>query len=152
MTTTPIRLFSVEEYHRMAEVGILQPEERVELIEGQVIPMAAKNPPHSATTIDHHPSPNEVFLLVEVADTTLNYDRQVKAAAYATATIADYWVLDVNNHQVFVLRNPRSGAYRQQTILLLEDTISPLAFPSISISVDRLFPWLMKRQSNASEF
>ena len=50
MTTTTARRFSVHEYHRIAEVGIIHPEERVELIEGQIIQMAAKNPPHSATT------------------------------------------------------------------------------------------------------
>lgn len=169
----------------MAEVGILQPEERVELIEGQIIPMAAKNPPHSATTkcssdllrrllngladirvqepiqlndhsepepdiasvrihprdyIDHHPRPEEVFLIVEVAHTTLKFDKEIKAAAYASAAITDYWILDVTDQQVFVLRNPRSGIYRQQTILLPGDTISPLAFPNINIAVERLFP------------
>jgi Uma2 family endonuclease len=169
----------------MAEVGILHPEERVELLEGQIIPIAAKNPPHSATTkftsdllrnllsgladirvqepiqlneysepepdiavvrihprdyIDHHPRPEEVFLIVEVVDTTLKYDREVKAAAYATVAIADYWVLDVNDQQVFVLRNPCSGTYEQKIILLPGDTISPLAFPDVKIAVERMFP------------
>lgn len=45
MTTTYVRLFTTEEYHHMANVGILHPEEKVELIEGQIISMAAKNPP-----------------------------------------------------------------------------------------------------------
>jgi Uma2 family endonuclease len=185
MTTTTIRRFSVYEYHRMAEVGIIHPEERVELIEGQIIQMAAKNPPHSATTkcasdylrnlmsgladirvqepiqlnkysepepdiavvqmhprnyFDRHPQPNEVFLVIEVSDTTLKFDREVKAAAYASAAIADYWILDANKQQVFVFRNPHSGTYEQQSILPLEETISPLACPEINILIARLFP------------
>ena len=51
MTSTSVRLFSQDEYHRMKEAGILDPDERVELLEGQIISMAAKNPPHSATNL-----------------------------------------------------------------------------------------------------
>ena len=48
MTSTGIRLWTQDEYHRMTEAGILDPDERVELLEGQIISMAAKNPPHKA--------------------------------------------------------------------------------------------------------
>lgn len=138
MTTTQIRLWTVEEYHRMAETGILSPEEKVELIEGQIIKMISQLPPH-ATTVncasdylrellalratvrvqlpvtlkptkepeskpepdiaivqpparryrDHHPLPAEIFLIVEVADTTLEADQKKKATMYAKAGIAD---------------------------------------------------------------
>lgn len=56
--------------------------------------------------IDRHPAPNEIFLLIEVADTTLDTDRKQKAPLYAKAGIADYWILDVNQRQVFVLGEP----------------------------------------------
>jgi Uma2 family endonuclease len=51
VTLTKVRLWTVDEYHRMIAVGVLAPEERVELIEGQIIPMAAKNPSHAATNL-----------------------------------------------------------------------------------------------------
>jgi Uma2 family endonuclease len=185
MTSTPVRLWTVEEYHRMAEAGILSPDERVELIEGQIIPMAAKNPPHAATNLcaanilrnlligkaliriqdpiflsstsepepdiavvrieprfylDHHPRPEEIFLIVEVADTTLERDRKLKAPTYAKAGIADYWILDVNTRQVYVLREPGEETYQQETILDTNATISVLAFPEIEIQIDQLFP------------
>ncbi|MBW4429670.1 MAG: Uma2 family endonuclease [Nostoc desertorum CM1-VF14] len=51
MTQTRVRLWNVDEYHRMLETGIITADERVELIDGQVIPMSAKNPPHAAATL-----------------------------------------------------------------------------------------------------
>ncbi|MEH2023597.1 hypothetical protein [Nostoc sp.] len=51
MTQTRVRLWTVNEYHRMFETGIITENQRVELIEGQVIPISAKNPPHAATTL-----------------------------------------------------------------------------------------------------
>ena len=51
MTQTRVRFWTVNEYHRMFETGIITEDERVELIDGQVIPMSAKNPPHAATTL-----------------------------------------------------------------------------------------------------
>ncbi|MBD2409576.1 hypothetical protein FACHB389_09150 [Nostoc calcicola FACHB-389] len=62
MTQTRVRLWNVDEYHRMVETGIIAADERVELIEGQVIPMSAKNPPDARKYIDRHPAPNEIFL------------------------------------------------------------------------------------------
>lgn len=184
MTTTKPRLWSVEEYHRMADSGILGPEERVELIEGQIIPMAAKNPPHSAITkqtadylreilagvadiriqepvhlssrsepepdiaivridprnyIDHHPLPVEVFLLIEVADRTLKFDCKTKAALYAKAGIADYWVIDVKEQQVFVFREPGTKTYQQETVWRKNAVLRLSAFPDILVLVENFF-------------
>lgn len=185
MTSTGVRLWTQDEYHRMTEAGILDPSERVELLEGQIISMAAKNPPHSATNlcaadylrnlltgkaliriqdpvdlnvhsepepdiavvqidprryVDHHPTPAEIFLLVEIADTTLERDRKQKAAAYAKAGIADYWILDVNTRQVRVFREIVAEAYQQETILDEEATLFMLAFPDIEVQIAQLFP------------
>ncbi|MCF4970252.1 Uma2 family endonuclease [Nostoc sp. CMAA1605] len=185
MTQTKVRLWNVDEYHRMLETGIITANERVELIAGQVIPMSAKNPPHAATTlcasdylkrllaevalvrvqdpvqlsqysepepdiaivrieprkyIDHHPTPNEVFLLIEVADTTLETDRRQKAPLYAQAGISEYWILDVNKFQVYVFREPSGGGYKQEFILGENATLSLIALPEIEVEISQLFP------------
>lgn len=185
MTQTKVRLWNVDEYHRMLHAGIIAPDERVELIAGQVIPMSAKNPPHAATTlcasdylkqlladvalvrvqdpvqlnqysepepdiaivrieprkyIDHHPAPDEVFLLIEVADTTLETDRRQKAPLYAQAGISEYWILDVNKFQVYVFREPSGETYTQELILGENATLSLVAFPEIDIQISQLFP------------
>ncbi len=174
------RLISVQDYHRMAEAEIFRPDERVELIAGQVIPMAAKGTAHSAAITrvnrllesrlgdrvllrlqdpieldnysepepdialvkpdpldyeNHHPIVSEVFLVIEVADSSLRFDCEVKAIAYAKSGISDYWVLDVTARKLHVFRLPNSAGYQSETILLEEVTISPLAFPDCEIRI-----------------
>lgn len=82
MLPTKAKLWTVDDYHRMVETGVLTGSDRVELLEGQII---------------------------EVADSTLLGDRQQKALIYAKASIADYWILDVNAKQVYVFRKPTSA-------------------------------------------
>ncbi|MEG4057461.1 MULTISPECIES: Uma2 family endonuclease [unclassified Microcoleus] len=60
-----------------------------------------------------HPAPANIFLLVEIADTTLETDRNRKAAAYAKARITNYWILDFNTRQVYVFREPGETNYLQ---------------------------------------
>ena len=185
MTVTDVRLWTVDEYRRMTETGILNPDERVELIDGQIISMSAKNPPHAATNLcaadylrsllaglaliriqdpialsynsepepdiavvqihprlyqDFHPAPDNIFLLIEIADTTLETDRKRKAPAYAKAGITHYWILDVNTRQVYVFREPGEANYRQETVFNEDGVLSMLAFPEIEILISQLFP------------
>ncbi|MEH1837880.1 MAG: Uma2 family endonuclease [Nostoc sp.] len=192
-----MRLWNVDEYHRMLETGVITADERVELIDGQVIPMSAKNPPHAATTlcasdylkrwrslpqaslaevalvrvqnpiqlsqysepepdiavvridarkyIDHHPAPNEIFLLIEVADTTLDTDRKQKAPLYAKAGIADYWILDVNQHQVYVFCEPGLEGYNLEFILPEDATLSLIAFQKLKSRLVNCFHKLGNR-------
>jgi Uma2 family endonuclease len=185
MTATNVRLWTVGEYRRMTETGILEPDERVELIDGQIISMSAKNPPHAATNLcaadylrnlllglaliriqdpvtlsinsepepdiavvqidprlyqDFHPAPANIFLLIEIADTTLETDRKRKAPAYAKAGIADYWILDVYTRQVYVFREPGEENYQQETVFNEDDVLSMLAFPEIEVQISQLFP------------
>ncbi|MDJ0737286.1 MAG: Uma2 family endonuclease [Nostocaceae cyanobacterium] len=185
-----IRLLTVADYHRMAEVGIFDPEERLELIAGQIIQMSAKGTAHSAATTrtakllnqqlgervlvrlqepiqldnysepepdiavvmpnplyydDHHPTPDEVFFLIEIADTSLKYDTENKAKIYAKSGIQDYWVLDVSGRKLHVYRLPNSEGYQSEMIISEDVTISPLAFPDCVILVREMLRPLMNK-------
>ncbi len=90
--------------------------------------------------------PTVAALVVEVADTTLANDTTTKAELYATAGIADYWVLDVENRQLHVFRDPQHNATLEATAYQTHDTfgpndsVSPLAAPGATIRVSELLP------------
>lgn len=179
------RLWTVEDYSRMIEAGILQPEDKVELIEGQIVQMAAKGTAHGAAVrrtaellrdllagqasvhtqdpiqldnrsepepdvaavrvdsldyADHHPTPEEIYLVIEVADTTLAKDCGSKARAYAGAGIADYWVLDVSDRRLHVFREASKTGYQSEVVLGEDATVEPLSFPSLSLPVNQMLP------------
>ncbi len=186
LLTNNVKSWTVEDYHRMSEIGILDPNERTELIAGQIILMVAKGNPHILAVrlltrtmeaslsdqpvlvsiqepvqlnnssepepdlaivqgnmfdyADHHPQPAEIYLIIEVADSTLKYDCQVKDKYYAKANIPDYWVVDLRNRQVHIFRNPTPTGYASQLILAESQTVSPLAFPDVVISIGSILP------------
>lgn len=86
------------------------------------------------------PTAADVLLVVEIADTTLRYDRGEKADLYAEAGIADYWVVAVNRRTVEVCRKPAGGEFQQRTIVPLTGSVAPLAFPKLKLPVADLFP------------
>lgn len=88
---------------------------------------------------DRHPVPEEIFLLIEVADSSLTYDRDRKAQVYAKANIPEYWIIDVNQRQVLVFREPQGDAYQMEQVLETTDLIVPVAFPEIEIKLSDLF-------------
>ncbi len=88
---------------------------------------------------DCHPTPTDVYLLVEVADSSLNYDRTRKVKAYARAKIPEYWIVDVNQRQLLVFREPQADRYQVEQVLGVADAIAPIAFPEIAIQLSDLF-------------
>lgn len=86
---------------------------------------------------DRHPSPSDIFLIIEIADSTLSYDRNRKAKLYAKANIPEYWIVNLNQRQVIVLRQPEDQQYQIEQILQPTDSIAPLAFPEIVIDLER---------------
>lgn len=182
-TATKIRSWTVEEYHKMIESGILTRDSHVELLEGRIVEMSPQGPLHAGTTQrasdyikarlqerahvrmqlpvtlptsepepdvavvkidrgaygDHHPTPDEIFLLVEVADTTLRIDRLEKAPLYARANIPEYWILDVSDRQAYIFRDLTSAGYRTSFVLPDNAAIALRAFPTIEISISELF-------------
>jgi Uma2 family endonuclease len=88
---------------------------------------------------DRHPIPEDVYLLIEVADSTLNYDRTRKVKAYAKAKIPEYWIVDVNQRQLLVFREPQADMYQVEQVLGETDTIASLSFPEITVQLADLF-------------
>ncbi|HZQ34913.1 MAG TPA: Uma2 family endonuclease [Dehalococcoidia bacterium] len=84
------------------------------------------------------PGPDDVLLLIEVADTSLAYDRDDKLPLYAAAGIIEVWIEDLPGDRLFVHREPQDGRYRTALTLTRGDAITPLAFPELSLSLDDL--------------
>ena len=178
------RRFSVEEYHRMVEVGILGEDERVELIDGRILQMSPIGSQHAAyvsflnrklraieeTAIvriqdpvilddetepqpdvavvgfkanayaDSHPHAEDVLLLIEVADTSLEEDRLIKLPRYADAGIPEVWIFNLIENIVEVYREPLTLAngipgYRRRTDFRVGESVNPSAFPDLRIEI-----------------
>lgn len=175
------RLLTVQEYHRMADAGIFGPEERVELIEGEIYAMSPRKGPHIVSTrltqsalervfgagwvvftqvplaipLVSEPDvlvvrgdprdytkapPSAAALVVEVADTTLHFDRTTKSDLYARAGIAEYWIVNLVNRVLENHRDPATGVYPTITRHAEGERVSPLAMPTASIAVADLLP------------
>jgi Uma2 family endonuclease len=176
------RLFTVEEYDRMVEVGILGENDRVELIEGEIVEMSPIGYRHgacvanltrifnrrlddravvwsqSAVTVsarskpepdvgllrprsyfDGHPGIGDIFLLIEVAESSLAYDRTVKLGLYAAAGVPEYWVVDAESCTVETFRTPIGGGYRDSRRYSRDELIAPGAFPDVAFRVAEVF-------------
>jgi Uma2 family endonuclease len=85
-----------------------------------------------------HPTPEDIFLIIEVSHTTIRYDAEVKAGLYAEAGIAEYWQIDIPSRKVIVRTGPARGAYRQQAEYGPDPIVVPGAFPEIHFPVAEL--------------
>ncbi|MCD8488253.1 MAG: Uma2 family endonuclease [Desertifilum sp.] len=87
---------------------------------------------------ENHPQPDDIFLVIEVSDTTVDFDREIKIPIYAEARIVEVWLIDLNAQQIEVYREPTSQGYQSVQILSREQTITLLAFPEIELSVQQI--------------
>ncbi len=183
------RRFTLEEFYRMGKAGLFQ-DERVELVEGEIVCMSPIGPEHDAgvdliaeairaafvgafrvrvqstvqvaRTSDLHPDiavvvgrardysrahPQTAVLVVEVAETSLQYDRRVKTALYARANVPEYWIVNLKERQLEVYLEseeipdrPRGYGYRTSHVYKPGDIVSPLGAPSAIIKVEDLLP------------
>jgi Uma2 family endonuclease len=174
------RRFNVDEYYAMARAGILTEDERVELLDGELIEMTpigirhadcvrrlidtfsrrfarrailqVQNPvrldgysepepdvallrPPLDRYAGAHPKPEDVLLIVEVADTSLTGDRALKLPRYAVAGIVEVWIVNVEAREIEVYRQP-SGTRYADVQHLREGSVTPLAFPGEAIDIE----------------
>jgi len=173
--------FTVEEFHRMGEAGIFQEDDRLELIEGELVRMSPVGSRHAACVkrlvdlflplqagrkvllgvqdpvrlddrtevypdvsllrwrsdyyASGHPGPEAVLLVVEVSETSLAYDREVKVPLYARAGVPEVWVVDVEGQALWVHRLPEGEAYREVWRLEAGEEVAPEAFPEHRLRV-----------------
>ncbi len=114
--------FSVDDYHRMAELGIPPESPRGHRAE----------PCYRAA----HPGPGDILLVIEVADTSGQADRDLKVPLYARAGIPETWLVDLANEVIEVHRQPGLEGYREVHTLRRGDTVSALLLPASAIPVD----------------
>ena len=175
---------SVHDYHRMAEVGVLAPDARVELIEAEIIEMAPTAKDHQSI-VDQlnrmlvlavgddaivrvqgsvrlsqwsEPGPDVVLLaprpdfyrsefalgtdtllVIEVSDTTLRYDRDVKVPLYARHGVPEVWIVDVQNDALLVYGDLRDGKYERHDALDRPATAPVTRLPGLTINLTALF-------------
>ena len=179
------RRFTVAEYYALAKIGILAENDRVELLEGDLIVMPPIGDWHAAsvkrlnnvmlplmqgraivsvqdpTRLNYrsepqpdlmllrwrddfyqegHPGPDDVLLLIEVADTTVDYDRGAKLSAYARAGIPEVWIVTRQNRRIEAYTAPKEGAYTTVRHAGPGASIAPEAFPDVILEVDRVIP------------
>ena len=175
---------TLDDYHRLGEAGILGEDDRVELLEGQLVDMSPIGPRH-ALAVDAltellltavagrasvrvqnpialdaesepqpdialvrrpwrgypnaHPGPEDIVLLIEVADTSLETDRGAKLELYAKAAIPEFWIVDLTRDGVLVYRNPGSGRYELMTRVEPAGMLDVMGLPGVAIPAAALF-------------
>ena len=106
--------------------------------EGEPQPDVAALMPRPEFYRDRHPAPADVLLLIEVADTSLTYDRGEKLPVYAEADVREVWLVNLPGEAVEVYREPHEGRYTDVRTARHGETIAPLAFPDVTLRVDEI--------------
>jgi Uma2 family endonuclease len=123
----------------MQPAFIVREEKPVQLsADSQLIPDITVVRGARADYLNHHPAPEEVVVLVEVADTTVVKDLGEKALQYAQADISDYWVVLAEAQAIVVHRQPSPEGYQDVVRLVGTDTLSPLAMPQARWTINEL--------------
>lgn len=96
--------------------------------------------PRADDYAEGHPGPDDTYLIVEVADTTVELDRDVKARLYATAGIPEYWVVDLPVERIDVRRTPEEDGYLEVSGHERGEVLHPATFPDIAVPVSEVLP------------
>ncbi|WP_215617962.1 Uma2 family endonuclease [Leptothoe kymatousa] len=87
---------------------------------------------------DRPPGPSDIYFIIEVADSTLQKDRQYKSELYAQASIPEYWIINLQNNQVIIYRQLQDNCYQTEQIFKASDKVQPLAFPALTVDLKKL--------------
>ncbi len=179
------RLFNVDEYYRMGDAGIFHPEERTELIEGEIFTMAPIGIGHAACVSrihrkvadlfaekafvrvqqpvqlfgesnlqpdiafvkpkendyeDAHPTAEEIYWIIEVSDTSLQYDRNMKLPVYAKAGIPEVWIVDMKSQVIEQYTIPSNDMYKKLRKYKKGEALATVSFPEIPIESKLILP------------
>lgn len=190
MSQVMTKRFTVDEYHRLVELGFLTEDDGIELIRGELVQMAAKGTPHSVCNtkliqqldrligdravvrgqepitlpnhsepepdaviaqgqpddyLANHPYSDNILLVIEVSDSTLDYDQTTKLSLYAEAQIEHYWIFNLVADQLERYSCPYQDAqgrfgYRTKQISLRPETIALPQFSDLMLDLKRAFP------------
>jgi len=178
------RLLTLDEYHTIGAAGVLKEDDRIELIEGEMIEMAPigsrhmakvnrlarllsqsigaqaivsvqnpialppRNEPQPDVTLlkprgdDYEsglPGAEDILLVIEVADTTVAYDRDVKMPIYARYGIIEAWLVDIQAGSLSIFLDPGEKGYRRLLSPTKTETITPSLLPNVSIRLRDLW-------------
>jgi Uma2 family endonuclease len=88
----------------------------------------------------HHATPDQIFLVIEVSDSSVRYDREDKGPAYAERGIREYWLLNLESNRLEIFRSPTASGYAETAVLEPDATVAPLAFPDLELRVGDFLP------------
>ncbi|BAY30858.1 hypothetical protein NIES2107_27060 [Nostoc carneum NIES-2107] len=190
MSIAQAKRFTLDEYHRLTDLGFFHEDDHIELVNGEIIEMVSKGkahetclrnlwkllpklvedratlqsqapitiPPNSEPEPDFaivknkddnylsaHPAPSDVLLVIEVSDSSLDYDQVVKIPLYAQAGITDYWIFNLFDNHLECYSEPYADSlgkygYSIKRIVLPNQTISLSCFPDLSLDLSKIFP------------
>ncbi len=176
-------LFTVDEYYKMAEAGIFHEDDRIELLEGEIVNMAAIGSRHAASVArfthafverldgrvvvwvqnpvrlgersepqpdlalltpradfyaNAHPTPGDVLLLVEVSQTSEEYDREIKIPLYARYGIVEVWLVDLSAEAIEIYGSPGPDGYIDVRKVGRGESLSVQAIPDVALEVNEV--------------
>ncbi|MBC1240957.1 MULTISPECIES: Uma2 family endonuclease [Nostoc] len=190
MSLATVKRFTIAEYHRLTELGFFCEDDRVELIRGEIVQMAAKSTSHSVCStrlyrelfklvaekailrgqepiiiaddsepepdlvivknrpdeyLEAHPSPSDILVVIEISNSTLQYDRDVKLSLYAKAGISDYWIFNLVDNYLESYSEPYQDlqgkfGYRRKFIYLQNESVHLPYFPDLILDLSKVFP------------
>ncbi|PSO51939.1 MAG: hypothetical protein BRC59_10105 [Cyanobacteria bacterium SW_4_48_29] len=190
MTSTTAKRFTLKEYHRLTELGFFGEDDRVELVRGEIMEMAAKGTPHSVCCsnllrelarlvadkaelrcqdpitippnsepepdfviarqrddnyLSSHPHPEDVLLVIEIAESSFSYDKEIKLPLYAEAGISDYWRFNLVENHLETYSEPYQElqgkfGYSLKRVVLPNQSIFLPYFPDFSLDLSNIFP------------
>ncbi len=198
METVTRKRFTREDYHRLGDLGFFAPDERVELIRGDIVNQARRTPQHCFYThqlleslifrlhrrvclrvhepiilshnsepepdivlarlrkddyLESHPQPQDIILVIEISDSTLERDRDIKLPLYAESNISNYWILNIRvplrgspwDRILEVYSEPYHNQsngeynYRNKRIILANESVTLPQFPEVALDLESIF-------------